>query len=295
MKETIPPDVAAAAPARFRDRFERPVFIVSSPRSGSTLLFETLARAPGLHTVGGESHWLIEDVPGLSPPERGWSSNRLTAEDATPERVEQLASAFYRALHDRERRAATDRVRMLEKTPKNALRVPFFDAVFPDTMFVYLYRDVRPTLGSMLDAWSSGSFCTYPELPGWRGNPWSLLLVPAWERLIGQPLPVVVAHQWSTTTELLLDDLQKIPRERVTAVDQDAFLAAPQRTMESLASALGLCWDRPLGSTLPLSRTTLTPPAPDKWRRHEPIIQSVWPIVERADARARAFLEGFRR
>ena len=295
MSETIPPDVAAAAPTHFRDRFERPVFIVSPPRSGSTLLFETLARAPGLHTVGGESHWLIEDVPGLSPADRGWSSNRLTSADATPERVEQLASAFYRALQDREGRTAPDRVRILEKTPKNALRVPFFEAVFPDAMFVYLYRDVRPTLGSMLDAWVSGAFCTYPELPGWRGNPWSLLLVPGWERLIGQPLPVVVAHQWTTTTELLLDDLQKIPGERVTAVDQDAVLAAPQRTMETLTGALGLGWDRPLGSALPLSRTTLTPPASDKWRRHEPVIRSVWPIVEHADARARAFLETCRR
>ena len=292
---SVSPAAAAAAPARFRDRFERPVFIVSSPRSGSTLLFETLARSPGLHTVGGESHWLIEDVPGLSPSERGWSSNRLTAEDATPERVEQLASAFYRALQDREGRAATNRVRMLEKTPKNALRAPFFDAVFPDAMFAYLYRDVRPTLGSMLDVWASGAFCTYPELPGWRGHPWSLLLVPGWERLIGESLPVVVAHQWTTTTELLLDDLQRIPRERVTAVDQNAFLAAPQRSMESLTSTLGLAWDRPLESVLPLSRTTLTPPAPDKWRRYEPIIETVWPIVERADARARAFLEEFRR
>src|SRR5690606_18136842 len=29
-------------------RFERPVFIVSPPRSGSTLLFETLVKAPGV-------------------------------------------------------------------------------------------------------------------------------------------------------------------------------------------------------------------------------------------------------
>ena len=36
--------------------FDRPMFIVSSPRAGSSLLFETLAQAPGLWTIGGEGH-----------------------------------------------------------------------------------------------------------------------------------------------------------------------------------------------------------------------------------------------
>ena len=78
---------------------------------------------------------------------------------------------------------------MLEKTPKNALRVPFLDACFPDAIFIYLYRDPRETLGSMMEAWLSGAFQTYPELPGWEGPPWSLLLVPGWRELIGTPLP----------------------------------------------------------------------------------------------------------
>ena len=32
---------------------------------------------------------------------------------------------------------------MLEKTPKNSLRVPFLNAVFPQALFVYLYREPR--------------------------------------------------------------------------------------------------------------------------------------------------------
>src|SRR3569623_2081551 len=38
--------------------FDRPIVVLSPPRSGSTLLFETLARAPGLYTNGGDSHAL---------------------------------------------------------------------------------------------------------------------------------------------------------------------------------------------------------------------------------------------
>ena len=284
------PAAPAASNASFRDRFDRPIFIVSTPRSGSTLLFETIEQAPGLHTIGGESHWLIEDIPAFSPPARGWGSNRLTAADAAPASVEQLARAFYSDLRDRDGRPPQGNVRMLEKTPKNALRVPFFDAVWPNALFVYLYRDVRETLSSMIEAWLSGAFQTYPQLPGWTGHPWSLLLVPDWQRLIGRPLPEVVAEQWAITTETLLDDLAALPRERLRGAIYGEFLASPQPVAEALARSLDLDWDRQLGA-LPLSKTTVSQPRADKWRAIEPVIEAVLPIVAKADARARAFVE----
>jgi hypothetical protein len=274
-----------------RELIQRPLFIVSTPRSGSTLLFETLEQAPGLYSTGRESHWRIEDIPGLSPAKRGWSSNRLMAEDAKPERIEQLARAFYNDLRDRGGHAPNGPVRMLEKTPKNALRVPFFDAAFPDAIFVYLYRDVRQTLASMMEAWTSGGFQTYPGLPGWSGYVWSLLLIPGWHHLIGEPLPVVVAHQWATTTNILLDDLARISAERLRVMTHEQFLAAPQSSVERLASSLELQWDRQLGANLPLSKTTVSQPRPDKWRQFEREIEPAMQIVAEADARARAFVE----
>lgn len=276
--------------AQARARFDRPVFIVSTPRSGSTLLFETLEQAPGLFTTGTESHGRIERVPGLFPGQRGWDSNRLTAEDATPERVEMLAQGFLPDLADRDGAPpAGPRFRMLEKTPKNALRVPFFAAAWPDSLFVYLYRDVRQTLASMLEAWRSNRFKTYPRLPGWERPLWSLLLVPGWRELNGRPLPEIVARQWAITTCILLDDLEALNAERVKAVDYAELLATPQPVVERLAAALDLGWDRPLGDRLPLSKTTVSEPGADKWRRWEREIEAVMPIVADADVRARQF------
>lgn len=284
-KETLPEENP------YRDRFDRPIFVVSTPRSGSTLLYETLEQAPGLYTSGNESHWLIESIPGFSPQSRDWSSNRLTGEDASIEQSEMLAEAFYRSLKDRDGRSPEGRVRMLEKTPKNALRVPFFNAIWPDATFIYLYRDVRETLYSMMEAWHSGGFRTYPQLPAWRGAPWSLLLVPGWQRLNGLQIPGVVAHQWAITTETLLNDLEQLDPERVEVMDYRTFLNSPQSEIERIAKAVGLSWDRQLGQTLPISKTTVSRPAPEKWRRIEPLIQSLWPIVEAADRRARAFVD----
>ena len=281
---------AASSQPSVLDRFDRPIFLVSTPRSGSTLLYETLVKAPGLFATGDESHHLIENVPGLSPPHRGWLSNQLVANDALPDRAELLAASFYRQLKDRDGRRPTGRVRMLEKTPKNALRVPFFDAIWPDAQFIYLYRDARETLYSMMEAWRSGAFRTYPGLPGWPEGSWSLLLVPGWQQLKRMQLPEIVAHQWAITTEVLLDDLERLGEGRVQAIDYGSLLDSPQSEMERLAAGLGLGWDLQLGATLPLSKTTVTKPDRQKWRRLEQVIQAVWPIVEKADARARQFL-----
>ena len=272
-------------------RFDRPILIVSPPRSGSTLLFETMEKAPGLYSIGYESHMIIETLPGFHPAAREWHSNRLTAEDARTQSARRFADNFYSALRDRDGGRPAGPVRILEKTPKNSLRIPFFDTLWPDALFVYLYRDVRQTLASMMEAWASGYFRTYPRLPGWTGYPWSLLLVPGWQLLRGLPLPVVVAHQWSIATNVLLDDLERLPRQRLRVVDHGQFLGEPGTVVEALARSLDLGWDSQLGAELPLSKTTVSEPRPDKWRRLEPAINEVWPIVEAADARARAFLD----
>jgi hypothetical protein len=89
----------------------------------------------------------------------------------------------------------------------------------------------------------------------------------------------------------MLDDLERIDPARVEVADYSTFLASPQAEIERLASAVGLSWDRSLGSTLPLSKTTVSAPEPDKWRRIAQIVESVWPIMEKADLRAREFLK----
>jgi sulfotransferase family protein/aspartyl/asparaginyl beta-hydroxylase len=274
------------------DRFDRPVFIVSSPRSGSTLLFETLAGAPGLYTTGGESHGLIEGIAAFNVATRGFSSNRLTAEDAEPAAVAELRERFSTSLADRDGAPAPGgRVRMLEKTPKNALRIPLLMEAFPEARFVYLHRSPEETLASMIDAWSSGRFRTYPNLPGWTGPKWSLLLTPGWRALIGKPLAEIVARQWATATHILLDELEKLPADRWTVARYDALTASPQTEISRLCAALDLAWDRPLGGDLPLSVHTLTPPDPDKWRRHEAAIEAVRPMFAREAMRAAAFAE----
>lgn len=273
---------------------DRPIFIVSTPRSGSSLLFVTLARAPGVFTIGGESHQLIETIPGLHPFARGWASNVLSAVDATPPVAAEVAGRLYAGLRDREGRLAAGRVRAIEKTPKNALRVPFLATIFPDALFVYLYRDPRETIASMMEAWETERFVTYPRLPGWQGRPWSLALVPGWRALIGRPLAEIVACQWAATTRRLLDDLAALPAGRVLALDHADVIGDPASILPSLAHAVGLEWDVTLGDRLPPSPTVVSAPGAGKWRLRAGEIEAVLPLVAEADEIGRAVLADLR-
>jgi hypothetical protein len=261
--------------------FDRPVIILSAPRSGSTLLFETLLRAPGLYTIGNESHRIIEGWAGLAPASRGYASNRLAAADATEAIIRDLRAYFGAGLRDRDGSPppAGLPVRFMEKTPKNILRVPFLREVFPDARFVVLFRDPRAVLSSMMDAWRSGLFVTYRGLPGWRGLPWSLLLVQGWEQVNGGPLETIVAHQWVQGMTTLLDDLEGLPREQWIPVQYEDLVADPQQQVGRLCADLGLSWDGVLRH-LPLSRATMTPPSEHKWRRNADAVLRVLPLVE---------------
>ncbi len=278
-----------------KPQLDRPVFIVSAPRSGSTMLFELLSRSPDVWTTGGESHALIEGIPALHPASHGFDSNRLTASDADASTMQELQATFLAQLRNREGKLwseADGPVRMLEKTPKNALRVPFLAKAFPEARFVFLHRAPRENISSILDAWRSGRFITYPQLPGWLGLPWSMLLVPGWRELAGKSLAEIAASQWMLANEQIIADLATLPRERWHAVSYEELLVDPQSVAEELCKFAEWHWDQAIASPLPLSAHTLTPPDPEKWRRNEAELAAVLPLAENVASHIQAFVRG---
>jgi Sulfotransferase family len=271
--------------------FDRPVFIVAAPRSGSTLLFETLAASPDLWTVGDESHKQFESIPALRPNKEN-QSNRLGAGHATPEVLDQLKRNFLADLIDSEGRPfavvpaehGLKSLRLLEKTPKNALRIPFLLAAFPDARFIFLYRDARQNISSLLDSWRSRRYVTYPRLPGWPSKqPWSHLLVPGWQQFIRRPLAEVVAYQWVVTNQAIMKDLAGLPGDRWCTIEYDALLGNTPGELERLCDFADIAFASRLRDIVarPLqpSKYTLTPPRPDKWRKNAAELEAVLPVT----------------
>lgn len=278
--------------------FDRPVIVVAAPRSGSTMLFELLAKHPDFWTIGGEGHEHIESIAPLRPDFENRLSNRLTAADATT----QIGSTVLRnylldmRTHDgrmlKDIGAAPKHLRFLEKTPKNALRIPFFDALFDDARFIWLQRAPRGNISSIMDAWRSGKFVTYRTLPGWRMLPWSLALIDEWPSLKTASLGAIASQQWISINRQIATDLATLPADRWMAMDYDRLLADTPKCIAQMLTFAGLDprtypADALTGAIAP-SQYTLTAPDKEKWKRNEP---DMAPHLAVADAAMATFEE----
>jgi hypothetical protein len=266
--------------------FDRPVFIVSAPRAGSTLLYEVLSHSENFWTIGGESHTIIEGIPELRITQNNYDSNVLGKENATEAVILQLRARFAAELRDFEGKRYNEvvepQVRFLEKTPKNSLRIDFLNKAFPDALFIFLIRDAKENISSIMQAWRSNRFVTYPSLPGWGGD-WSLLLPPNWRALVGKPLVKVAALQWKSANHVIIDSLSRLSAERWAVVHYCDVVNNTERVIQQLSKFCQIGEDPQLqkvsGKPLALSRYTLTPPLADKWRNNHLDIASVWSDV----------------
>jgi len=266
---------------QFIPDFDRPLFIISVPRAGSTLLFETLSQFPEIWSTGEENHSLLEDIPGLHPRDHQFSSNRLIAVDATLIIRNAVLQAFTSKLQDRQQQYYLDlpisqrpnKIRFLEKTPKNALRILFFKALFPDARFIYLYRDFFGNVSSLIDGWRSQRFIAYRNIPGFANRHWSFLLIPNWRELHDASLVTIATQQWYYGNQTIQADLQSIPARDWIQINYQDLITNPAFIMRKIADFANLQLDEVIQSRcsqgLPVSRLTLTTPNHDKWRKHQ--------------------------
>ncbi|MFK5968752.1 MAG: sulfotransferase [Candidatus Marithrix sp.] len=261
-------------------KFDQPIFIVSAPRAGSTLLFNTLSLFSDLWTIGEESHELIESIPTLHPSYRNFDSNCLTVTEATADIAITLQQRFVRELQNRDGNSylnfpihqRPNKIRFMEKTPKNALRIPFLKTVFPEAIFIYLYRDPKENINSMMEFWRSRRFIAYQPLPGWPYSNWSFLLTPGWKKLMGNSIAEIAAYQWQTANSYIENNLQKLPKSDWCFINYADLIGKPKETIYKISKFAKLNWDsqieQTLSNPLPISPMTLSAPSPDKWLKH---------------------------
>ena len=125
-----------------KPRFPRSIFIVGCSRSGTTAVYKTLSLATGLASLHKESHGFWND---LHPPrENGWESQSLGSEQANKKDQEAASKFFYRYLGAR---------RFVDKANQNCFRIPYLNKLFPNPFFVYVKRDGRDNINSLMHGW----------------------------------------------------------------------------------------------------------------------------------------------
>jgi len=121
---------------------DRPIFVVGSCRSGTTMMRRVLSKHPGIAMQLVEQKWLWKygHVDFLN--------DRLTPADATPE-----ITAHIRAKYEAFQREAGEGCRVGDKTNCNALRVAYVHHTFPDCRIVHMVRDGRAAAVSSREHW----------------------------------------------------------------------------------------------------------------------------------------------
>lgn len=319
-----------------------PVLIIGCPRSGTTLLFNILAEASSLWSIGYESKAIIERYH--SPAAKGWESGALDAGDLTEasrafmlrEFQRQAASgdfwrrvnglrgalrgnALYRRIKRRGRGAGAAAsasnalpqggldairqavalrntimpprgdIRLLEKTPENCLRLPLLLALFPDARVIFLTRDGRSNISSLMEGWLEPH--TFPgyrppatfAIPGYSRPRWAFTLIPGWRELTASPLEEVCAWQWIRCNEAVLAHRAEVAgRVPYLTLRYEDLTADPRRAWQSVADFLEIDFAANFGryaDKLPEINAVSAPDA-EKWRRkHGAEIGRIQPLI----------------
>ncbi|HEX6400478.1 MAG TPA: sulfotransferase [Actinomycetota bacterium] len=294
-----------------RDLIRDPIVILAAPRSGSSALFGALSAHPDLWSRYRESNHILEGP--FDPGVTGATSNALTEADLDEVSRDLLLRRFFQSvgnleilpvvrwlpLRGRGRRRVSEAIsvitrpfkhapiRIVEKSPKNTLRVRFMKELFPDARFLHLVRGPRGNIASLYRAWQTPDrYKTYPLPPefriaGYAGDRWSFVLQPGWERLEGRTIVEICADQWRACNEACLRDLAELDVTAVRRVRYEDLVAQPYETLEGIAAWADLD-PAPLGrfrGGLPLIQST-TKPDPHKWRALGEEIDSVMSQVE---------------
>lgn len=236
-----------------------PVIILGAGRSGTNMLRDVLTRFPGLETWPCDEINYIWRHGNIHEP-----TDEFVAEHARPEVVRYICKAF------RGIAKAQHAEVIVEKTCANTLRVPFVNAVLPETRFVHIVRDGYDVVGSAMKRWTADLDVAYvarkaryvplSDVPFYamrylsdrlhrfrsderRLGAWGPRFDGMQKALQTQSLPEVCALQWRACVEKATTDLVTLGPSRVFTVHYEAFVREPEAHVAAIAEFLGLAVD----------------------------------------------------
>ncbi len=244
--------VEQAAAAR---RIRRPIHLIGSGRSGTSLLGNTLQRHPAVAYWG-------EPRPVWMHGNAYRRDHVLRESDLTPSIARYIDERFADFL------AESGRERFAEKTPSNCLRIGFIHALYPDCKLVHILRDGlevvrsaveirerKPNPGLLRTRLRETPIRDWPAyLPMairtvWRTNVlrrparyWGAQ-PPGWRDWLDLPPHRIAAKQWKAMVEISLREGRRLPASNYLEVRFEEVLADPEGTLLRILDFLELAPD----------------------------------------------------
>lgn len=270
-----------------RPRMPDPVFVIGCSRSGTTVTFETLAASGHFVHFDYEIPQFWNALHG--PLGNGWASEAATAEDARPGHRERALAHYFARLGPGQ---------VLDKTCINTMRVGYLHALFPHARFVFIQRDGRDNISSMMDGWRLGRqdggfglaqfFGASPEpvaINDGEFREWHFFLPPGWRQLNRASLEEVCAYQWITANRLALDAARQLAPEQWIGVRYEDIFERPAEMFAEVFARLGLPFEARMQAHcagLAGKPTSIVKGAPQrqKWKAHNPeAIARILPMI----------------
>jgi len=263
------------------------VFIVGSPRSGTTVLGTIFDRHRNI------AQW-YEPYFIWDRHFRDAQDDERSEKDAVPEIKAYLRKAFYKYKAKQGTRLIVD------KSPRNSLKIPFIRKVFPEAKFVHILRDGRDTTLSINKEWmrrrniaGSGNIndtldykSAVDVIQKWlRRQPYMLDRVRAfwfethgnfinkkkhlnrlrWNGEVGwgprfknwrkvynnASILQFNAHQWLNCVSRINESWEAIPEQNRIEIRYEDLVSKPDQTLEALLAFMGVDFDPDFLTAIP--------------------------------------------
>lgn len=268
-----------------RPRVPDPVFVIGCSRSGTTITYETLAASGAFLNFGYEIPQFWNSLHG--PHHNYWHSEAATDKDASAGHRDRALRFFYQRLGAGP---------VLEKTCINTLRVAYLHRLFPRARFVFIFRDGRDNVSSMMDGWRHGRtdggfglerfLGPSPEpvaINGGEFREWHFFLPPGWRAYNQARLEEVCAFQWISANSLALEAKVSIPPEQWIELRYEDIFERPVDLFQDIFEQLRLPFDDAMRArcrNLQPTSVVKGVPMKEKWKLHNrDAIERILPVI----------------
>lgn len=225
-------------PRDFEERY-RPLFIIGCGRSGTTILGRTLSAHRGVRYLNEPLHLWFACFPNADiwSPFTLFGNGRIAFDAGDVGRRERLRAhaIFDRAL------GHSDGV-FVEKTPINTFRIGMIAALFPSARYLYIRRDPLSVAESIRQCMvRDGTWWGFAHSK-WRALQAFAQACPAYARFAAMASGDFERGllEWRMSHDAALEDLARLPSERVLSIEYGDFAEQPAATMRAVLDFVAL-------------------------------------------------------
>lgn len=231
----------------------QPIILIGPARSGTKILRDTIATHSSISKIGFDINFIWKRY------NEHIEHDQLTPAEAT-EKVRAYVQRYFQG-------QAKGKPFVIEKTVSNTLRIPFVLKIFPEAKFVFLLRDGRDAVESVMRQWGVApdgnylvkKFLSVPffdvlpyvikyaidliriklKLKTTESYVWGVKYPNFEPDLANKPLLEFCSIQWNACVNAMLRD-RDLVGDQAIHVRYEEFINNPQAVLDPIAKFLGL-------------------------------------------------------